>query len=94
MPMIRYPGSKAKLINQIAKWFPSWTTLRLFADPEMEYREPFVGSGAMAFFVLSNLADGCRVWLNDIDGDLTALWQAVHKSPRELMKLVDRKSVV
>lgn len=82
--LIRYPGSKAKLHREIVKRFAPSMAGELFSRG-CEYREPFFGSGALGLRVLDRLDASCRVWLNDVDPGIAALWQAVYLHPRELI---------
>lgn len=90
MPLIRYPGSKAKLVKAILNWFPQETLGRLFnAQDDYEYREPFFGAGAIGFKLLERLPPHCAVWLNDKDPSMHALWLAVAENPWELCRRID-----
>lgn len=89
MPFIRYPGSKAKLVNAIYRTFPQRLTGGLFATEGVEYREPFFGSGAMGFEVLTAINPrSSRVWLNDKDPWMVALWRSVLNQPNELRRRI------
>lgn len=89
MALIRYPGSKEKLVDDLWELFPDAVTGSLFsATTRMDYREPFFGSGAIGFRILPMLHKSCRVWLNDIDADLVCLWQSVLRYPKQLCRLV------
>jgi len=57
-PFLRYPGSKYNASKYIA---PFWNSISF-----EEYREPFLGSGAI-FFKMPKAKES---WLNDIDQDL------------------------
>lgn len=86
MPLIRYPGSKAKLVEPIAKSFPYEMLLPMFHDSaDWEYREPFFGSGAIGFNLLPHLSRQCSLWLNDADADLVCMWQSVYRRPMDLI---------
>jgi DNA adenine methylase len=56
---------------------------------QWEYREPFFGAGAIGFKVLSHLSRRCRVWLNDIDPGIVALWKSVREDPEGLISRFD-----
>jgi DNA adenine methylase len=91
MPLIRYPGSKAKLANDLWKMFPDTVRLRLWSHARrVEYREPFFGAGAIGFKLLEQLDSECTVWLNDLDADLVCLWNTVLREPKSLQGLVHR----
>jgi len=90
MPIIRYPGSKRKLVSQIAALFPENRALPLFmaSGEAWEYREPFFGCGAMGIPLFQQLPASCSAWINDLDGGIARLWQTVWNSPRELCALI------
>lgn len=85
--LLRYPGSKDKLWRYIKRRLPDNIQFPLVAsiDP-CEYREPFVGSGAIALRILSDLSPRSRVWLNDKDYWLVCLWNAIRDTPNELIE--------
>lgn len=86
MAMMRYPGSKEKLIDAILKRFPDALTYPLLSSNlTWEYREPFFGAGAIGIQVLRCLSPKCRVWINDIDPHVAALWRAVRDDPYGLI---------
>lgn len=86
MPLIRYPGSKAKLVKAIVRQFPvEMSDGGLFMPrTAWEYREPFFGSGAIGFEVLRNLPDRCGAWINDRDQGIYDLWRSVKDVPGQL----------
>jgi DNA adenine methylase len=92
MALIRYPGSKAKLAEQICRQFPPEMTLALWSDKAgWEYREPFFGAGAIGFSILDDgLARRCSVWLNDIDPGMCALWTAVKDHPDCMYRMIEK----
>lgn len=84
--MIRYPGSKEKIVRQIKATFPDALRIGgLFQQPHLEYREPFFGAGAIGFAILRNLASTSTIWLNDRDYGLRCFWGAVYDVPEELI---------
>lgn len=88
--MIRYPGSKAKLLEAIVRHFPHQIRLALWAERHRwAYREPFFGSGAIGLDVIRNLPAGCSAWINDRDYWLTCMWIAIRDTPNELCDLIE-----
>jgi len=61
----RFPGSKAQAIKYIR---PHWE-----GNPHAEYREPFLGGGAVFFSKLRVPS----IWLNDIDEELVATYRTI-----------------
>jgi len=90
--IIRYPGSKAKLVPQIVGTLPDvFHAARnpLFCnDRQVEYREPFFGSGAMGLEVIANIPKSASVWINDIDLGMFAVWSSVVHHRQRLERLV------
>lgn len=87
MTLIRYPGSKAKLTDEILSRMPYSLWRGLFSAGG-EYREPFFGGGAVGFKVMAKMSRSSRVWINDKDLWLSRLWESVRKRPRQLCKLI------
>lgn len=84
MTLLRYPGSKAKLVDTIARrWLPAEFCGELFGR-DMLYVEPFFGAGAFGLDVLTKLHRSCAVWINDIDPGMYALWKMVATDPAGL----------
>lgn len=77
---LRYPGSKFNAAKYIA---PFWNLIE-----HDEYREPFLGSGAI-FFTKPKANIN---WLNDIDSELIITFKVIQhpKHRKELIKLIQR----
>jgi len=81
--LIRYPGSKAKLVGQIMDRFPANMKLQLWSsmDSGWEYREPFFGAGSVGLEVMNRIDRSCSVWINDVDPAMFALWTTIKEQP-------------
>ena len=91
MALIRYPGSKAKLLDEILKCVPDEMKFELLASKvRWEYREPFFGAGAVGFEILNCLPSSSRIWLNDIDYGIYSLWRSVLNDPSGLSSMIER----
>ncbi len=86
--MIRYPGSKAKIVDKILRHFPANVMERLFQSRHLEYREPFFGAGAIGLELLDRLPSSASIWLNDKDFSMVALWKSVWQDHAALIKEV------
>lgn len=92
MSVIRYPGSKAKLVTPIWTAFPDAVKHELWSNNlRWEYREPFFGAGAIGIQVLERLSRQVDVWLNDIDYGMVCLWRSVYQNSESgpLAKMID-----
>lgn len=81
--IVRYPGGKSKLRNQIAQ--------RLAEQAEhdgFEYRELFVGGGSVGLKLLSGSTSIRRIWINDRDVGIACLWTSVIRYPEEFKERV------
>ncbi len=86
--IIRYPGSKAKLVRQIRATLPDWCQCDTGHQPMWmppagsQYVEPFFGSGAVGLKALKHVHRSVAVWINDLDYAIYAMWHSiVHEMP-------------
>lgn len=80
-PFIKWVGGKSQLIEQLEALLPAD-----FAEREnVTYIEPFVGGGAMLFYMLQTYPNIKSAVINDINPDLTLCYQVVRDSPTELV---------
>ena len=81
-PFIKSVGGKSQLIEQIDVQLPAdfdrWKNIT--------YIEPFVGGGAMLFYMLQQYPNIQHAVINDINSDLTTCYQTVRDNPEELIK--------
>ena len=75
---LKWAGGKLQLIEQFQSLFPPY-----FND----YYEPFIGSGAVFFYVKSKRKP-CKVILSDINEELINCFVVVRDRPSELIKLL------
>lgn len=87
--IIRYPGSKAKLVGNIRSAMPEWMVGTLWPHPVgAMYVEPFFGSGAVGLELLEHVNPSITVWINDIDYGMYAMWKAVVEDTAALVRRV------
>jgi site-specific DNA-adenine methylase len=79
--LIRYPGGKSKLRRVINERLQG-----MLGDigPDAEYREPFLGGGAVGLSLLAENPGIQRASLNDRDPAMAALWHVVVNNPTNL----------
>ncbi len=80
-PFIKWVGGKGQLIEQLEALLPADFTER----ENVTYIEPFVGGGAMLFYMLQTYPNIKSAVINDINPDLTLCYQVVRDSPTELI---------
>lgn len=81
-PFIKWVGGKSQLIEQLEALLPAD-----FAEREnVTYIEPFVGGGAMLFYMLQTYPNIKSAVINDINPDLTTCYRMVRDKPSELIQ--------
>lgn len=81
-PFVKWVGGKTQLIEQLELLLPSDFAKR----GNIVYVEPFVGGGAMLFYMLRTYGNISRAVINDINPDLTACYKVVRDYPEELVR--------
>lgn len=80
-PFIKWVGGKGQLIEQLDAQLPAdFENLE-----DVTYIEPFVGGGAMLFFMLQRYPNIHHAVINDVNSDLTTCYQTVKDMPEELI---------
>lgn len=83
-PFLKWAGGKSQLINDIRTALPIELTSQKFT-----YVEPFVGSGAILFWILENFPNVERAIINDINADLTNTYKVIAENPEMLIAVLD-----
>lgn len=85
-PFVKWVGGKSQLIEQLEDLLPAD-----FDDwHDVTYIEPFVGGGAMLFYMLQTHPNIKRVVINDINANLTTCYRTVRDEPYALIASLDR----
>ncbi|HRX29728.1 MAG TPA: DNA adenine methylase [Saprospiraceae bacterium] len=82
-PFLKWAGGKTQLINDIEKVLPK----DIFSD-KFIYIEPFVGSGAVLFWMLNNFQNLNKAVINDINEDLINTYKIIASRPKELIAIL------
>ncbi|HRP68385.1 MAG TPA: DNA adenine methylase [Turneriella sp.] len=82
-PFLKWAGGKTQLLPEIIKRLPANIKNQGFT-----YIEPFVGSGAVLFWMLGHFDNLERAVINDINEDLVNTYRVVAQEPYELIKLL------
>jgi DNA adenine methylase len=83
-PFVKWVGGKGQLLSVIKNELPEY----LFDYSEVTYIEPFVGGGAMLFWMLENIRNISNVIINDINFDLTKAYLTVKTDVNNLILLL------
>lgn len=82
-PFLKWAGGKTQLISDIERTLPTDITQKKFT-----YIEPFVGSGAVLFWVLNNFPNLKKAVINDINEDLINTYKTIANKPKELISIL------
>ena len=83
-PFLKWAGGKTQLINDIERTLPTEITKEKFT-----YIEPFVGSGAVLFWMLNNFPKLEKAVINDINEDLINTYKTIASKPKELISILE-----
>ena len=84
-PFIKWVGGKSQLIEQLEALLPADLKKR----ENITYIEPFVGGGAMLFYLLQTYPNIKSAVINDINADLTLCYQTVRDNTTELIRSIN-----
>lgn len=79
-PFLKWAGGKTQLIPEIEKTLSFEITRKKFT-----YIEPFVGSGAVLFWMLNKFQNLEKVVINDINEDLINTYKTIASRPKDLI---------
>lgn len=82
-PFLKWAGGKTQLLTEIEKSLPAEITNKNFT-----YIEPFVGSGAVLFWMLNNFPNLKKAVINDINEDLINTYRTIASKPKELISIL------
>ena len=80
-PFIKWAGGKGQLLSQLDEYMP-----QILKEREFTYIEPFVGGGAMLFYMLQKYSNIERVIINDINPYLITAYRTIKDEPEELIE--------
>ena len=85
-PFIKWVGGKTQLLDEVKKSLP-----RDFANRQhITYVEPFVGGGAVMFWILQEYPNIERAVINDINEELICTYRVIKEGVEELIAQLSR----
>lgn len=85
-PFMKWAGGKGQLLTQLENYLPAQLNGRPFT-----YIEPFVGGGAMLFYMLSKHPEIQQIVINDINSHLITAYRTIKDKPQDLIKRLAEK---
>lgn len=83
-PFLKWAGGKSQLIHEIEGRLP----VELVGS-KFTYVEPFVGSGAILFWMIRTFPKLEKAIINDINEDLINTYRAIASKPQELISILE-----
>ena len=83
-PFVKWAGGKGALIKQLVEHLPK----DFSEQQEVTYIEPFVGGGAMLFYMLANYPNIKRAIIADVNEDLINCYLFIKNDPSGLISLL------
>ena len=84
-PFLKWAGGKTQLIEDIKAVLPKEVKTEKFT-----YIEPFVGSGAILFWVLNNFPNVEKAVINDINSDLIGTYKTIKNDVENLISILQK----
>jgi len=85
-PFLKWAGGKGQLISAIESALPT----SLFTKKNVTYIEPFIGSGAVLFWLLKQYPAIKNAVINDVNEDLVKAYKAIKHEPENLIKALQK----
>ena len=80
-PFVKWAGGKTQLLGEIRKYLP----LDLHLRDDVTYVEPFVGGGAVLFWILQAYPNIKHAIINDINSELICTYRIIKHNVYELI---------
>lgn len=84
-PFLKWAGGKSQLINEIENNLP-----KDIINKNFTFIEPFVGSGAVFFWMMNKFPNIKKAVINDINTDLTDCYLSIKEDLKELIEILDK----
>lgn len=84
-PFLKWAGGKTQLLPTIDMFLPE----NFKNEKEVTYIEPFVGGGALLFYMLQNYSNISRAIINDINSHLIRTYSIIRNKPYSLIEALN-----
>ena len=83
-PFVKWVGGKTQLLGEVEKSLPgNFASIR-----DAVYVEPFVGGGAVLFWILQKYSNISQAVINDINPDLINVYRIIKDAPQDLISVL------
>ena len=84
-PFLKWAGGKGQLLNQLGEYLP-----QQISEGAFTYIEPFVGGGAMLFYMLQHFCNIRKAVINDVNEDLILTYRIIKDDVEALITNLDK----
>ena len=84
-PFLKWAGGKGQLLNQLGEYLP-----QQISEEPFTYIEPFVGGGAMLFYMLQHFCNIRKAVINDVNEDLILTYRIIKDDVEALITNLDK----
>lgn len=84
-PFVKWVGGKTQLLDEVRKSLP----LDLHLQDNITYVEPFVGGGAVLFWILQAYPNIRHAVINDINPELICTYRVIKEKVHELIEILE-----
>jgi len=84
-PFLKWAGGKSQLLNQLGAYLP-----QQISEEPFTYIEPFVGGGAMLFYMLQHFCNIRKAVINDVNEDLILTYRIIKDDVEALITNLDK----
>lgn len=84
-PFLKWAGGKTQILYEIEQILP-----KNVVEKEFTYLEPFVGGGAVLFWILDRFPNIKKAIINDINKDLINTYRVVANNPNKLISILSK----
>lgn len=84
-PFVKWAGGKTQLLDEVKKTLPQ----DLCSRKSFTYIEPFVGGGAVLFWMLQEYSNIERVIINDINAELICTYRTIRDDVHSLIAILE-----
>ena len=84
-PFLKWAGGKGQLLSQLGAYLP-----QQISEEPFTYIEPFVGGGAMLFYMLQHFGNIRKAVINDVNEDLILTYRIIKDDVEALITHLDK----
>ena len=84
-PFLKWAGGKGQLLSQLGAYLP-----QQISEEPFTYIEPFVGGGAMLFYMLQHFGNISKAVINDVNEDLILTYRIIKDDVEALITNLDK----